>query len=204
MEQQHKRGLGTLIVASKMLGDTSDVVGDLHDALNVSSDEMDIQRIETLETQLRITMNRPQLTAWIRKASITEVLAMRETCMRVVALCSKNRTEKIRARKTRKNVLAVDHDVKMRVLLLKEWYLEHLDHPYPSSSVKARLVEQSGMSYAQLNTWFINARRRSADGRRFVGELARAPVASLVRHPDTSRHALLCKAIRPAHAASGV
>eukprot|EP00730_Choanoeca_flexa_P017248 TRINITY_DN8282_c0_g1_i2.p1 TRINITY_DN8282_c0_g1~~TRINITY_DN8282_c0_g1_i2.p1 ORF type:complete len:440 (+),score=86.38 TRINITY_DN8282_c0_g1_i2:194-1321(+) len=44
--------------------------------------------------------------------------------------------------------------------VLKRWLFEHTEDPYPSEDVKHELMEQSGLSLAQLNNWFINARRR--------------------------------------------
>eukprot|EP00045_Choanoeca_perplexa_P010524 m.107178 g.107178 ORF g.107178 m.107178 type:complete len:446 (-) comp15307_c0_seq2:124-1461(-) len=47
--------------------------------------------------------------------------------------------------------------------VLKAWLYEHTLTPYPSEEVKKELMQQSGLSLAQLNNWFINARRRLLD-----------------------------------------
>lgn len=46
----------------------------------------------------------------------------------------------------------------MRVLL--RWLLEHRENPYPSDSEKQKFRDELGMTSAQVNHWFINARRR--------------------------------------------
>lgn len=43
---------------------------------------------------------------------------------------------------------------------LKQWLAEQLDKPYPSREEKAELSKKTGLSVAQVNNWFINARRR--------------------------------------------
>ncbi|KAL4792649.1 hypothetical protein BDV19DRAFT_380706 [Aspergillus venezuelensis] len=46
------------------------------------------------------------------------------------------------------------------VNVLKRWFDQHRDAPYPSKQDKAALSEQSGLSVAQVSTWFANTRRR--------------------------------------------
>ena len=44
--------------------------------------------------------------------------------------------------------------------VLREWLLQHLTNPYPSDSQKMQLACETGLTIAQVNTWFVNARRR--------------------------------------------
>jgi len=43
---------------------------------------------------------------------------------------------------------------------LEAWLLGHLDDPFPTVEEKTRLSEESGLSYDQVQHWFINARGR--------------------------------------------
>ncbi|KAJ1975522.1 Homeobox protein [Dimargaris xerosporica] len=44
--------------------------------------------------------------------------------------------------------------------ILKAWLLEHVKHPYPTEEEKLALANQTDLTLAQINNWFINARRR--------------------------------------------
>lgn len=44
--------------------------------------------------------------------------------------------------------------------LLRAWLKENMDNPYPSDAEKAYLCQKTGLGPAQINNWFINARRR--------------------------------------------
>lgn len=44
--------------------------------------------------------------------------------------------------------------------LLRSWLKENMDNPYPSDAEKAYLCRRTGLGAAQINNWFINARRR--------------------------------------------
>uniref|UniRef100_A0A0N5AWD0 Homeobox domain-containing protein n=1 Tax=Syphacia muris TaxID=451379 RepID=A0A0N5AWD0_9BILA len=46
------------------------------------------------------------------------------------------------------------------VELLKDWYYNHLVHPYPNDTEKCKLSKETGLHITQINNWFINARRR--------------------------------------------
>ncbi|XP_057291338.1 homeobox protein six1a-like [Hydractinia symbiolongicarpus] len=50
---------------------------------------------------------------------------------------------------------------------LKTWLMNHIVDPYPSASDKQHLAEISGLSQAQVKTWFANARRRSKNTEEF-------------------------------------
>ncbi|KAK9595399.1 hypothetical protein V6Z92_001909 [Aspergillus fumigatus] len=50
--------------------------------------------------------------------------------------------------------------VRRGVRILKEWFRDHRDFPYPSEDEKARLVRETGFSRKRMSTWFANARRR--------------------------------------------
>ncbi|KAJ3275794.1 hypothetical protein HDV01_007261 [Terramyces sp. JEL0728] len=44
--------------------------------------------------------------------------------------------------------------------LLKDWMQAHRSNPYPSEEEKIQLMKETGLTLMQVNTWFINARRR--------------------------------------------
>ncbi|KAJ5155226.1 hypothetical protein N7492_008029, partial [Penicillium capsulatum] len=44
--------------------------------------------------------------------------------------------------------------------ILRTWFHEHLDHPYPSEEDKQMFMTRTGLSMSQISNWFINARRR--------------------------------------------
>ncbi|KAF2665729.1 hypothetical protein BT63DRAFT_74172 [Microthyrium microscopicum] len=44
--------------------------------------------------------------------------------------------------------------------VLRQWFDEHLDAPYPGEEVKNQLCLRTGLQMSQVNNWFINARRR--------------------------------------------
>ena len=46
------------------------------------------------------------------------------------------------------------------VSLLQEWFHQHKDWPYPNEEEQKKLAEEVGVSSKQINTWFINARKR--------------------------------------------
>ncbi|KXN70847.1 hypothetical protein CONCODRAFT_78649 [Conidiobolus coronatus NRRL 28638] len=49
---------------------------------------------------------------------------------------------------------------KSSVEVLKEWLVEHINHPYPKESEKDQLAIKTKLSSRQIENWFINARRR--------------------------------------------
>uniref|UniRef100_A0A8C5WMM6 Homeobox domain-containing protein n=1 Tax=Leptobrachium leishanense TaxID=445787 RepID=A0A8C5WMM6_9ANUR len=46
------------------------------------------------------------------------------------------------------------------VNILLEWLRDHCEFPYPDESDKTDLKMKTGLTYTQVNNWFINARRR--------------------------------------------
>ncbi|KAJ5982356.1 hypothetical protein N7451_012456 [Penicillium sp. IBT 35674x] len=44
--------------------------------------------------------------------------------------------------------------------ILRAWFYEHLNHPYPSEEDKQMFKTRTGLSIRQVSNWFINARRR--------------------------------------------
>lgn len=44
--------------------------------------------------------------------------------------------------------------------ILKDWIVQHIDHPYPSDEEKEALKEQTGLSIGQICNWMANTRRR--------------------------------------------
>ena len=45
--------------------------------------------------------------------------------------------------------------------VLKSWYVEHIEDPYPSHEEKERLAKDAGINLKQVKTWFINMRGNS-------------------------------------------
>ncbi|KAL1866223.1 homeodomain superfamily [Diaporthe australafricana] len=43
---------------------------------------------------------------------------------------------------------------------LRNWFVGHLHHPYPTEDEKQELMRQTGLQMNQISNWFINARRR--------------------------------------------
>ncbi|KAK0622854.1 hypothetical protein B0T14DRAFT_494426 [Immersiella caudata] len=43
---------------------------------------------------------------------------------------------------------------------LRHWFMNHLNHPYPTEDEKQKLMQQTGLQMNQISNWFINARRR--------------------------------------------
>ncbi|KAI9846435.1 MAG: hypothetical protein M1837_004026 [Sclerophora amabilis] len=44
--------------------------------------------------------------------------------------------------------------------ILRRWFEEHSDHPYPSEEEKQDLMRETQLAMSQISNWFINARRR--------------------------------------------
>ncbi|KUJ19356.1 uncharacterized protein LY89DRAFT_731756 [Mollisia scopiformis] len=43
---------------------------------------------------------------------------------------------------------------------LRAWFINHLQHPYPTEDEKQELMRQTNLQMNQISNWFINARRR--------------------------------------------
>jgi hypothetical protein len=46
------------------------------------------------------------------------------------------------------------------VKTLKQWMLQHIDHPYPTEEDKELLAQQTGLNIGQVSNWMANTRRR--------------------------------------------
>jgi len=46
--------------------------------------------------------------------------------------------------------------------ILRQWFDEHENHPYPTEEEKQMLLMKTGLAMSQISNWFINARRRRA------------------------------------------
>jgi hypothetical protein len=46
------------------------------------------------------------------------------------------------------------------IKILKDWMIEHIDHPYPTDEEKEALKAQTGMTISQISNWMANTRRR--------------------------------------------
>ncbi|KAL4904100.1 hypothetical protein BDW74DRAFT_185771 [Aspergillus multicolor] len=46
------------------------------------------------------------------------------------------------------------------VTVLKRWFDQHRDKPYPTKEEKLELSDRSGLTLTQISTWFANTRRR--------------------------------------------
>ena len=44
--------------------------------------------------------------------------------------------------------------------LLKQWFNDHIEHPYPTQREKDALARSAGLSLKQINDWFTNYRKR--------------------------------------------
>lgn len=62
------------------------------------------------------------------------------------------------ARATKHRTRASTNEYASRIL--KQWLLDHFLNPYPGDEEKHQLMRRTGLTYNQLNNWFINARVR--------------------------------------------
>lgn len=44
--------------------------------------------------------------------------------------------------------------------ILREWFYQNQEYPYPTASQKTQLSQETGFSQKRISTWFANARRR--------------------------------------------
>lgn len=54
---------------------------------------------------------------------------------------------------------------KQRRGILRDWFYAHLDDPYPSPAEKDELCLASGLTFEQVNTFFVNIRQRNKEWR---------------------------------------
>jgi len=47
--------------------------------------------------------------------------------------------------------------------ILKQWFYNHFDHPYPNKMEKISLLDQTGLRQIQLDNFFANLRKRNSD-----------------------------------------
>jgi hypothetical protein len=64
------------------------------------------------------------------------------------------------------------------VRVLMAWLQDNIDNPFPSSEQKQALVQQTGLSSAQINQWFTNARRRVLKGLRESSQATKAAMTT--------------------------
>ncbi|KAL5343682.1 homeobox KN domain-containing protein [Aspergillus crustosus] len=76
--------------------------------------------------------------------------------------------------------------------ILRAWFHEHLDHPYPSEEDKQMFMTRTGLTISQISNWFINARRRQLPALRNqmrTGEMdpqRQSPLSDLEQSPSES------------------
>ena len=66
---------------------------------------------------------------------------------------------------------------KAAVAYLQEWLYANIKNPYPSLELKRMLARTSGLTEAQVDHWFNNARKRIVKGRKLKKE-SQHPAAS--------------------------
>lgn len=44
--------------------------------------------------------------------------------------------------------------------VMKRWFLANLSHPYPTNQQKEELAREAGLTFNQVNNWFVNVRMR--------------------------------------------
>ncbi|UPK90627.1 hypothetical protein LCI18_001562 [Fusarium solani-melongenae] len=70
--------------------------------------------------------------------------------------------------------------------VLKRWFSEHSEHPYPSEEEKTMLQCQTGLNRTQVTNWLANARRRrAADGSARASSRGRSGSAQTSRRAGT-------------------
>lgn len=69
--------------------------------------------------------------------------------------------------------------------VLKVWFFQHIEKPYPSAADKRGLCERTGMSHTQIKNWFTNMRKRHWSPVR-QGREARSYVDFIIEHRATN------------------
>lgn len=52
------------------------------------------------------------------------------------------------------------HFIRKGARVLRAWFFQNQEHPYPTDEQKAHLARETGFSAKRVSTWFANARRR--------------------------------------------
>ena len=92
------------------------------------------------------------------------VLSHRHGRKRLSASQSSNagsQTKNLSAAKLKRACNRPEHNhSKIATDLFKAWFYANLEHPFPSDDVKADFADRTGLSFTQVTTWFVNARKR--------------------------------------------
>ncbi|KAL0489879.1 hypothetical protein AKO1_006023 [Acrasis kona] len=78
-----------------------------------------------------------------------------ETIQKVVLTKLWEDTKVQKSRKRNTHFLSSD-----AVNILREWFQDNIEHPYPTSSDKEELSRKTGLTYLQVSNWFTNSRKR--------------------------------------------
>lgn len=65
---------------------------------------------------------------------------------------------------------------------LNEWYLQHIDHPYPTDHEKKWLAQRAGITISQVKSWFAIKRSRG------IGRRRQIPNYFLEKFPEFTSH----------------
>ena len=72
-----------------------------------------------------------------------------------------SQTKNLSAAKLKRACNRPEHNhSKIATDLFKAWFYANLEHPFPSDDVKADFADRTGLSFTQVTTWFVNARKR--------------------------------------------
>jgi hypothetical protein len=65
---------------------------------------------------------------------------------------------------------------------LNEWYLQHINKPYPTDDEKKWLAQRAGITVSQVKSWFANKRSRA------IGKRRQIPNYFLEKFPEFTSH----------------
>ena len=74
--------------------------------------------------------------------------------------CSNKDPKSSKGSHTNKVVKKRQHIPRESSDILRQWLIDHADHPYPSDDEKIELCLRTNLTLAKLNQWLINGRRR--------------------------------------------
>jgi len=142
--------------------------------LNIISHSLLFQSLEPrIITQHlgRVTKLMVELESQTPELSATEKVSLRSVvCMvsKIVSLCrcqikrlESGASNACSSRGFWRNKILETNDDRM---VLKTWFLENTDYPYPTVQQKKELSEKSGMSIKEITRWFVGARSRLQRG----------------------------------------